>query len=195
MWCAQSVRHSQDFSPRAQCMYKKHFHDAKSWPLCYISPAPAPSAIALLHREWLKRTHKVLNFWISRNLKSCSHIFKFWYILLNFPTNESFTIPELPRSTRSSRFQKPDRILSQIIWKRKVNSKIRTNQIIERFNFGQFCFRNHVVLEKLTNVPLFLSSAVALRVWKRDYCLQCHCSLPTPHVKCIYCSTTFLWGQ
>jgi len=41
------VRHSQDFPPRAQCMYEKHFHNAKSWPLCCISPAPAPSAIAL----------------------------------------------------------------------------------------------------------------------------------------------------
>ena len=62
---------------RCQYMYKKHFHDAKSWPLCSISPAPAPSAIALLHRKWLKRTLEVLNFWISRNLKSWSHILKF----------------------------------------------------------------------------------------------------------------------
>jgi len=79
--CAWYVRHSQDFLPRAQYMYKKHFHDAKSWPPpCCISPAPVPSAIALLHRKWLKRTHGVLNFWISRNLKSWSHIFKFLYI-------------------------------------------------------------------------------------------------------------------
>jgi len=49
------VRHSQDFPPRTQYMYKKHFHDAKSWPLCCISPAPASSAIAPLHREWLKK--------------------------------------------------------------------------------------------------------------------------------------------
>jgi len=60
--CARCVRHSQDFPPRAQHMYEKHFHDAKSCPLCYISPAPAPSTIALLHRQWLKRTHEVLNF-------------------------------------------------------------------------------------------------------------------------------------
>ena len=30
-----------------------------------------------IHRKWLKRTHEVLNFWNSRNLKSWSHIFKF----------------------------------------------------------------------------------------------------------------------
>jgi len=35
-------------------MYDKHFHDAKSWPLCCISPSSAPSAIALLHRKWLR---------------------------------------------------------------------------------------------------------------------------------------------
>jgi len=78
--CARCVRDSQDFLPRATYMYGKHFHDAKSWPLCCISPTPAPSTIALLHRQWLKRTHEVLNFWISRNLKSRSHIFKFFYI-------------------------------------------------------------------------------------------------------------------
>jgi len=78
--CARYVRHSQDFAPRVQHTYVKHCHDAKSWPPCCISPAPAPSAIALLHRQWLKRTHEVLNFWISRNLKSRSHIFKFLYI-------------------------------------------------------------------------------------------------------------------
>ena len=76
--CARYVRHSQDFPPRAQYMYEKHFHNAKSWPLCCISPAPA--LIALLHREWLKRTHEVLNFRNSRNLKWWSHIFKFLYI-------------------------------------------------------------------------------------------------------------------
>ena len=43
--CARYVRHSQDFPPRAQYMYEKHFHNAKSWPLCCISPAPAPSAL------------------------------------------------------------------------------------------------------------------------------------------------------
>ena len=74
------VPHSQDFLSRAQYMYEKHFHDAKSWPLCCISPAPAPSAIALLHRKWLKRTHKVLNSWNSINMKWWSHIFKFLYI-------------------------------------------------------------------------------------------------------------------
>ena len=84
--CAWSVRHSQDFPSRAQYMYEKHFHDANSWPLCCISPAPAPSAIAFLHEfcffqdKWLKRTHEALNFWNSRNLKSRSHIFKFIYI-------------------------------------------------------------------------------------------------------------------
>jgi len=41
---------------------KKHFHDAKSWPLCCISQAPAPSTIALLLCRWLRRTHEVLNF-------------------------------------------------------------------------------------------------------------------------------------
>jgi len=56
------------------------FHDAKSWPLCCISPAPAPSAIALLHRKWLTKTHEVLNLWISINLKSWSHRFKLLYI-------------------------------------------------------------------------------------------------------------------
>jgi len=35
-------------------MCKKHFHDAKSWLLYCTSPAPAPSAIALLHDKWLK---------------------------------------------------------------------------------------------------------------------------------------------
>jgi len=77
--CARYVRHSQDFPPRAQYMYEKHFHNAKSWPLCGISPGPAPSTITF-HRKCLKRTHEVLNFWISRNLKSRSHIFKFLYI-------------------------------------------------------------------------------------------------------------------
>ena len=56
----------------------KTLHDAKSWPLCCISPEPASSA--LLHSEWLKRTHEVLNFWNSRNLQWWSHIFKFLYI-------------------------------------------------------------------------------------------------------------------
>jgi hypothetical protein len=74
------VRHSQDFPPRAHYMYEKHFHDTQPWPLCCISPAPMPSAIALLHHKWLKRTHEVLNFWNSRNLKSWSHLFKFLYI-------------------------------------------------------------------------------------------------------------------
>jgi len=84
--------------PRAQYMYEKRFHDAKSWPFCCKSLAPAPSAIALLHCKWLKRTHEVLNISNSRNLKSRSHIFSNSYILLNFYTNESFTIQELPRS-------------------------------------------------------------------------------------------------
>jgi hypothetical protein len=74
------VRHSQDFPPRAHYMYEKHFHDTQPWPLCCISLAPVPSAIALLHHKWLKRTHEVLNFWNSRNLKSWSHLFKFLYI-------------------------------------------------------------------------------------------------------------------
>jgi len=104
--CAWYVQHSQDFSPRAQYVYEKHFHDTASWPLCCISPAPAPSAIALLHCKWLKRTHEVLNLCNSRNLKSWSHIFKF-YILLNFHTNKSFTIQELPRSTWGDIFESP----------------------------------------------------------------------------------------
>ena len=74
------VRHSQDFPPRAHYMYEKHFHDTKSWPLCCISPGPALSATALLHRKRLKRTHGDLNFWNSRNLKLWSHIIKFLYI-------------------------------------------------------------------------------------------------------------------
>ena len=37
-------------------------------------------AFALLHRKWLKRSHEVLNFLTSRNLKSRSHLFKFLYI-------------------------------------------------------------------------------------------------------------------
>jgi len=41
-------------------MYEKHFNDAESWPLCCISPAPAPSAIALPHREWLKKNKRSL---------------------------------------------------------------------------------------------------------------------------------------
>jgi len=45
MWWTRYVRHSQDFPPRAQYMCEKHFHDAKSWPLCCISPAPVSSAI------------------------------------------------------------------------------------------------------------------------------------------------------
>ena len=97
---AWHVQHRQDFQPWAQYMYEKHFHDAKSWPLCCISPAPAPSDIALLHRKCLKRTHEVLNFLNSRNLKSRSHIFNS-YILLNFHTNKYFTITELPRSILS----------------------------------------------------------------------------------------------
>ena len=80
--CAWYVRHSQDFLPRAQHMYEKYFCDAKSWPLCCINlnPAPAPSAIALLHRKWLKRTHEVLNFWYSDIRNQRSHIFKLLYI-------------------------------------------------------------------------------------------------------------------
>ena len=64
--CALYVPHSQDFLPRAQNVYEKHFHDAKSWPLCCTGPAPTPFTIALLHRKWLKRTHEVLNFSNSR---------------------------------------------------------------------------------------------------------------------------------
>ena len=44
------VRHSQDFPPRAQYMYEKHFHDAKSWPLCCISPAQKNSVINVAER-------------------------------------------------------------------------------------------------------------------------------------------------
>jgi len=51
--CARCVRHSQDFPPRAQYMHIKHFHDAKSWTLFCINPAPATSSIALLHRNFL----------------------------------------------------------------------------------------------------------------------------------------------
>ena len=60
-------------------MYEKHFHDAKYWPLCCISPAPAPSAIALVHRKVVKKNPRSLDFWNSRNQKSCSwsQIFKF----------------------------------------------------------------------------------------------------------------------
>jgi len=94
--CAWYVRHSQDFPPRVQYMYEKHFHDAKSWPLCCISPAPAPSAIAILHRKWLKKTHEVLNSWHSRNLKSRSHILIFLYI-----TQLSYK-PELHNSRASA---------------------------------------------------------------------------------------------
>jgi len=64
------------FPPRAQYMYKKHFHDAESWPLCCISPAPAPFTITLFHCKWLKRTHE----WNSRIWNQRSHIFKFLYI-------------------------------------------------------------------------------------------------------------------
>jgi len=45
--CAWYVQHSQDFWPWVQYVYKKHLHNAKSWPLCCISPASAPSVIAL----------------------------------------------------------------------------------------------------------------------------------------------------
>ena len=78
--CARYAWHRQDFPLRAQYVYEQHFHGAKSWPLCCISPSPAPSAIALPHRKWLKRTHEVLNSWNSKNLKWWSHMFKFWYI-------------------------------------------------------------------------------------------------------------------
>jgi len=100
--CAWYVGHSQDFPPRAQYMYEKRFHDAKSWQLWCISPTPAPSAIALLswvsllHRKWLKKIHEVLNFWNSRNLKSV--VYSNSYILLNFHTNKSLTIQQVPRS-------------------------------------------------------------------------------------------------
>jgi len=53
--CARCVWHSQDFMPRAQNVYEKHFHDTKSWPLCYKSPATAPSAIAFLHSKVVKK--------------------------------------------------------------------------------------------------------------------------------------------
>jgi len=49
-----------EFSATAQHMYYKHFCKAKSWPVCCISRAPAPSTITLLHGKWLKRTHKLL---------------------------------------------------------------------------------------------------------------------------------------
>ena len=62
MRCARYVRYSQDFPPRAQYIYEKHFYYAKSRLLCCISPAPAPSTIALPHRKWLKRNHEVLKF-------------------------------------------------------------------------------------------------------------------------------------
>ena len=67
--CAWYVPRSQDFLPRGQYTYEKYSHDAKSWPLCCISPAPAPSAIALLLCKWLKRTHEVLIFKNSGNVK------------------------------------------------------------------------------------------------------------------------------
>jgi len=58
------VPHSQDFQPPAQYMFEKHFHDARSWLLCCISPAPAPSAIALPHREDTKfRTPEIPEIW------------------------------------------------------------------------------------------------------------------------------------
>jgi len=79
--CAWYVWHSQDFPPRALHMCERRFHDAKSWPLCCKSPAPAPSAIAFLHRKCLKRTYKALNFSNSRNLNSRTHIFEFLYII------------------------------------------------------------------------------------------------------------------
>jgi len=107
--CAWYVSHSQDFPPRAQYMYhdeKPHFHHAKSWPLCCISSAPAPSTIALLHRKWLKRTHVVSNFWNSRifpiflSFKSEIAVtnIQILYVFLNSRTNKCFTFSELPRS-------------------------------------------------------------------------------------------------
>ena len=62
MRCARCVRHSQDFPPGAQHVYEKHLHDAKSWPICCTSPAPAPSAIALLHRKVIKKNPQSLDF-------------------------------------------------------------------------------------------------------------------------------------
>jgi len=85
---------------------KPHSHHAKSWPLCCISSAPAPSTITLLHCKWLKRTHKISNFWNSRifliflSFKSEIAVtnIQILYILLNSRTNKIFTFTELPRS-------------------------------------------------------------------------------------------------
>jgi len=93
----RSMCAAQDFPPRAQYMYENSIHGAKSWPLCCISTTPVLSTITLLHHKWLKRTHEVLIIWISKNLKSWTHIFKFLY---NFHTNESLTIQDLPRRFR-----------------------------------------------------------------------------------------------
>ena len=78
--CAWYVQHIQDFPPRAQFIYEKHFRDAKSWLLCCISPAPAPFTMARFHCKWLKRAHEVLKYWNSRIWNQRSHIFKFFYI-------------------------------------------------------------------------------------------------------------------
>jgi len=85
-------------------MYEKHFHDSKSWLLCCISPAPAPSTIALLHREWFKKTTKSWNSEFPE-IWNRGHKYSNYYTLLNFPKNESFTIQELPRSTWGDNFE------------------------------------------------------------------------------------------
>jgi len=57
----------------------------------------APSAIALLHRKWSKRSHEVLTSEIPE-IWNPGHIYSNSCILLNFHTNMSFTIQELPGS-------------------------------------------------------------------------------------------------
>ena len=90
--CARCVQHSQDFPPRAQYMCEKHFNNAKSWPLCCISPTPVPSAITLLHRKRSKRTPRsleLLNFQKSEILVTHVQILMYYSTFIQTKPSQS----------------------------------------------------------------------------------------------------------
>ena len=93
--CARCVRHSQDFPPRAQYMYEKHFHHAKSWPLCCINPTPSWSVIAIPHRKWLKRKHEVLKFKKSEMVVALIQILIYYSTFLKTKASQSKSFRDL----------------------------------------------------------------------------------------------------
>ena len=79
--CARCVRYSQDFPPRVQYVYEKHFHDCKFWPLLLYKTQHPPRCLLGLRLtqsimyvpSQVNRFHKsVLVIVQYKHLKSCS---------------------------------------------------------------------------------------------------------------------------